>query len=449
VHALRKYLGAWAEPEAKVAAAVERVYERVLVVPAYREDPRFLDGYTAAFAAAPGRALCVVVANAKDNIAAGEATECERLRDALVERLAGARLVSDAPRAFFGPLNDAVDVVVVDRVGEGARLPAKQGVGLARKIGADLALAVHARGLIRSPWIYFGDADATLPGSYFERAHEVSRSDVSVALYPFWHAPGDEPEVTRATALYEVSLRYFVLGLGFAGSPYAFQALGSTLAVRAEAYAAVRGVPRREAAEDFYLLNKLAKVGTVARLAGEPIALRARRSDRVPFGTGASVTAFSAGGVRLYAPECFVALRETLSRLDAFAEHADVARFVSEVRGLGVAGQSVLDGLGAADIETALGAASREAKTPAARRLRAHGWFDAFRTMKVVHALRDHAFPSVPWREALGRAPFVPPVEGTHEAEADDSELTPLRRAMQTAEDSCSPWLGPAAFRPG
>jgi hypothetical protein len=440
VHALRKYLGAWAEPEAKLATAVDRVYERVLVVPAYREDPRFLDGYTAALAAAPGRALCVVVANAKDDVSNDEASECERLRDSLVARLRAARVVSEAPRALAGRLDDAVDVIVVDRVGAGARLPAKQGVGLARKIGADLALAVHARGLVRSPWIYFGDADATLPASYFARAHEVSRDDVSVALYPFWHVPGDEPEVTRATALYEVSLRYFVLGLGFAGSPYAFQALGSTLAVRAEAYAAVRGVPRREAAEDFYLLNKLAKVGAVARLRGEPIALRSRRSDRVPFGTGASVTPFSTGDVRFYAPECFVALKQALSRLDAFAEHADVGRFVQDLMGMGVPGQAVLDGLGGAAMETALGAASREAKTTAARRSRVHSWFDAFRTMKVVHSLRDRAFPSVPWREALARAPFVP------EVDTEDAELIPLRQAMQTAEDSSSCWLGPGAF---
>jgi hypothetical protein len=61
--------------------------------------------------------------------------------------------------------------------------------------------------------------------------------------------------------------------------------------------------------------------------------------------------------------------------------------------------------------------------------------------MKVVHSLRDHAFPSVPWREALGRAPFVP------EVDTEGAELIPLRGAMQTAEDSAPCWLGPAAFR--
>ena len=64
-----------------------------------------------------------------------------------------------------------------------------------------------------------------------------------------------------------------MLGLGFAGSPYAYHSVGSTLAVRAEAYAIVRGVPKRAAGEDFYLLDKLAKVTPIRVLTGEPVAI--------------------------------------------------------------------------------------------------------------------------------------------------------------------------------
>ena len=66
--------------------------------------------------------------------------------------------------------------------------------------------------------------------------------------------------------------------------------MGSCLAVRPEAYAAVRGFPRKNAAEDFYVLDKLAKVGTIARLAGTPLLLEGRLSDRVPFGTGKALS---------------------------------------------------------------------------------------------------------------------------------------------------------------
>ena len=34
-------------------------------------------------------------------------------------------------------------------------------------------------------------------------------------------------------------------------------------------------------------------------------------------------------------------------------------------------------------------------------------WFDAFRTLRFLHDLRDLAFPSVPFFEALKRAPFI------------------------------------------
>src|SRR5690606_7285065 len=115
-------------------------------------------------------------------------------------------------------------------------------------------------------------------------------------LFPFRHeGPADEP-VTRATELYEASLRYHVLGLAHAGSPYAYHSIGSTLAVQARAYALVRGVPKRSAGEDFYLLDKLAKVAPLLRARGEPVRIRARFSTRVPFGTGPAVARIAATG---------------------------------------------------------------------------------------------------------------------------------------------------------
>lgn len=439
MHALRKYFAGWAEPESAIAESVEGAYDQVLVVPAYREDPAFLDGYDAALRAAPGRTLCIVVANAKDSVSPEEGAECERLQGALLARVSAVRL---GARAYLGSRSGA-DVLVLDRTRDGERLPAKQGVGLARKIGADVALAVHARGHVRSPWIHFGDADATLPPSFFEPSPAFSGEDTAVVLRSFWHVPGDEPVVTGATALYELSLRYFVEGLAFAGSVYAFHTLGSTLSVRAHSYAAVRGVPRKEAAEDFYLLNKLSKVGAVVRHGGDPVLLRARRSDRVPFGTGASVTPYAAGDVAFYAPACFHALGGVLGCLDAFVQHADVSRFQSELIALGPTGQVTLDALSQRDVQSALGAASRESKTVEARRLRVHSWFDAFRTLKVVHALRDRLFPNLPWREAFARASFAPFVP-----DVDDPELTLLRREMWTAEHARSALLGPAASPP-
>ncbi len=80
----------------------------------------------------------------------------------------------------------------------------------------------------------------------------------------------------------------------------------------------MRGFPKREAGEDFYLLNKLAKVGTVLELAegpdNEAIRIESRRSDRVPFGTGAAVNRITAladplGEFRFYDPSVFELLK--------------------------------------------------------------------------------------------------------------------------------------------
>src|SRR5262249_38957583 len=145
-------------------------------------------------------------------------------------------------------------------------LPEGQGVGLARKIGFDLAARLFAAGRLRSPFIHSTDADVRLPEDYFERAEEGA---IAAALvYPFSHRPEEDPVLARAVFLYEISLRYYVLGLAFAGSPHAYHTIGSAFAARASAYVSVRGFPKRDAAEDFYLLSKIAKVGPVFSLGG-------------------------------------------------------------------------------------------------------------------------------------------------------------------------------------
>src|SRR5690606_17786041 len=96
---------------------------------------------------------------------------------------------------------------------------------------------------------------------------------------PSWHA----------LVLYEISLRSYEYGLAYAGSPYAFQTLGSTLALNPAAYAKVRGFPKRLAGEDFYILNKLIKIGPIYLRNDRCLQIKDRPSQRVPFGTGTSV----------------------------------------------------------------------------------------------------------------------------------------------------------------
>ena len=58
--------------------------------------------------------------------------------------------------------------------------------------------------------------------------------------------------------------------------------------INAEHYAQSAGFPKLAAGEDFYLLNKLAKIGKIIplKIINQPIYIQARISNRTPFGTG-------------------------------------------------------------------------------------------------------------------------------------------------------------------
>ena len=247
----RKYLQNDAEPEARLHRSVTKEpYGNVVVIPAMGETGSLLAALDSIPPSPLGRVLAIVVLNAREGAepSVHEANAWAR------EHLATCSIGTG-------------DVWVVDRSTPGRFLPDGEGVGLARKIGADLAAALRWDGHLRSRFVHCTDADVRLPEDYFDQSAVVERStdaqSIAALLYRFEHVPGSQPETARAILLYELYLRYYVLGLRHAGSPYAFQTIGSTFAIETAAYAKVRGFPKRMAAEDFYLVNKLAKVGEV------------------------------------------------------------------------------------------------------------------------------------------------------------------------------------------
>lgn len=336
------YLGRYAEPEAMHARSLSRTYRHVLSIPAFDEPDDFLQRLLPRGAA---DLLIILVANVPDQV---------RREDAALART--RRLLDLA-----GELDRArnVDITLADRVN--TPVPKREGVGLARKIGADIALRHIVDRRIEVPVIFSSDADAALPPGYFEAAV----GEAAGWVYPFVHTSPDR-DLARRGLMYELSLRYYVNRLEYAGSPYAFHTVGSCLAVDARSYAKVRGFPRRNAAEDFYLLNKLAKVGWIRRLKQPVIEIEARASTRVPFGTGPALARVPRDPAAMtgYASATFEALRMF---------HESVAA--------GTTPSQPVPGL--------LEAIGYQTK----RDDRAiHTWFDAFRTLKFVHAARSE-FP--------------------------------------------------------
>lgn len=181
-----------------------------------------------------------------------------------------------------------LNIAWVDASSSGLELPAKGGVGLARKIGFDLALV--QLDWSQQPLLISLDADTLVDENYLSAIFEHFRTSQSgAATIPFRHRTAGDPQQEAAIRQYELYLRSYLFGLQQAGSPYAYHTIGSAFACRAEAYVAAGGMNRRSAAEDFYLLQQLEKTSGVEMLGGTVVRPSPRFSNRVPFGTGKAV----------------------------------------------------------------------------------------------------------------------------------------------------------------
>lgn len=416
---MEKYLRNYAEPEVNALESLPdgEAWTNVLVIPACNEAPRFLRPPPPC----PGRSLIILVINETAAATASVSAANQFLAGTVQDDFEPLWQSPSGPGTGFGLelLSDphqSRDILLVDRYSKGRQLPPGGGVGHARKIGADLAAELIHGHRVSSSWIHCSDADVHLPQTYFDcsRVKHGPVANISALVYPYRHRIledfPDQDEVSLATRMYECSLRYYVAGLKYAGSPYAFHTIGSTMAVNALHYAKVRGFPRREAAEDFYLLNKLAKVGEIVEIEEsadcEALVIEARRSDRVPFGTGAAIDVITRLNdpmqeFRFYHPGVFEALKTWLeswpsiwqSRCSDFASILSILSHGASESGEGR--QALIEGLTSFNTGKALEHAFRQSGNQTQFTRQMHTWFDAFRTLKLIHFLRENALPSI------------------------------------------------------
>lgn len=405
------YLERWAEREPVSLTSFTDKYGFAVVVPVCGEDLLIDDCLRALAAAAPDeRVLAILVLNDGRHSRDGH---LESNRETIIRYRAGASRLLGSDCWMQNVFSDRLDVVAH------CAGSLTGGVGEARKVGCDIALRLWRRGQIRSPWLSTTDADARVDADYFAIASLSPSTGLGKETVGLWHdyrhltAPLD----TSPLALYESFLRYHELGLRYSGSPYAYPALGSTMVIEASAYASVRGFPKREAGEDFYMLDKLAKLGQLSRTTGM-ISLVDRPSDRVPFGTGASTVAIEAKikaeeSYLWYAPESYSLLQAWLRALARVPFHRDAEVWFQEIawdlRLTRLAEKTQWKN----KITTAL----RSRKEPQALLRHLHTDFDGLRTLQFFHWMRDDAgVASVPWTEAFTRAPFTNGVVSPGEA---------------------------------
>ena len=190
-----RYLARHAEPEAEAAERLEASYGNAVVVPAYGEGQSLFDTLGSVPRGSGGETLVVVVLNARADSPA-RVHDANRAASArLVESAASKReLSADPPVLALGYPNGTV--VVVDRAAPGRFLPEGQGVGLARKIGNDLVLRLHAAGRLRADWIHNTDADTVLANDLFDQTERLKDGGLAAAIYTYEHRL--DPETRRA-----------------------------------------------------------------------------------------------------------------------------------------------------------------------------------------------------------------------------------------------------------
>lgn len=407
---IKRYLERHAESGSlALAESIDGSFDAAVVVPARDESIALLAGLAPALC---GRNILVIIVVNGD---AEDASSVTQANAALLTALRGSGKVTAVQPGAEMVCSPQAQLLLLDRASPSFLLPPRQGVGRARRIGCDAALALWYRGVIRRAFIDMTDADVVLPTDYFDEAPP----DAVALTRRFTHVPSGEDRIDAATRLYEMTLRYYIAGLAQAGSAWAMHTIGSCISVRASAYASVRGLPVRPAGEDFYLMAKIAKLGRVAVAGAAPIRLSSRASLRVPFGTGRGALAIArtlaAGDVPcVYSPASFSALSSVLVTLAAWCEAPEADPDLTAL-------QHSRDPVLAAAVRelnlvAGVKAAVRGANVAAQRHRRVREWLDAFRTLKLIHALRANGHAPVPWPRAVAALLGVSVTDGLEDA---------------------------------
>ncbi|MCX5823085.1 MAG: hypothetical protein NTY86_06165 [Deltaproteobacteria bacterium] len=236
-----KYLKKYAvSPMRPLLAASVAGVDQAVVIPALAESSSLFRTLSCIAANPSGelrRTLVVcVVNNHRPTVAAEEKIRDNQVTLAILKELMVGRIPSAAGPAM---LKDDLERIAgsslrlgcIDASSTDAEIPDRDGgVGTARKIGMDAALTVLNGGGPGGGVICCLDADTLVMENYFAAVYaHFSITDDPAAVAGYAHQKPADPRLLAAICCYEIFLRAYVMGLSFAGSPYAFHAIGSTM----------------------------------------------------------------------------------------------------------------------------------------------------------------------------------------------------------------------------
>jgi len=290
-------------------------------------------------------------------------------------------------------IDSGLSIALIDASSKGKELGEKDsGVGLARKTGLDLALTAFDYSIEKKKIMIWLDADCKVDKNYLNTViNEFNNKNLFAATINFSHDISGTDELTEAIIPYEIFLRYYVLGLKYAKSPYAFHTIGSTVAIDCNAYIKVGGMNKKRAAEDFYFLQKVAKNYEINRIFSTTVYPSSRQSWRVPFGTGRSISRFLSNNRNEYLlnnPIVFEVLKEWLIFFNE--------KNINETKNLLAEANKINKEFKTFLIQRKFpeqwDRILKNSKNNKQLQYQKQNWFDGFKTLKLVHYLRDSAY---------------------------------------------------------
>lgn len=221
----------------------------------------------------------------------------------------------------------SIDITIIDRSSIGLGWKGKQkGVGWARKLLFS-CIQEHCN---KDELIVSLDADTAIADNYFEDVLATMNSHPawSALSAPYYHPLSGNEKQDRAILRYECYMRYYLINLLLIENPYAFTALGSAIIFPMWAYERVGGISPMQAGEDFYLMQKFVKTGTIGnKIVSNPeqhVEPEGRISFRVPFGTGPAISKGIDSmdeSYPFYSEETFAEIGETFRMMPALFDN--------------------------------------------------------------------------------------------------------------------------------
>lgn len=282
-------------------------------------------------------------------------------------------------------------------------LPKKHaGVGLARRIGMDIAADYYLKVDNPNGVIVCFDADCTVESNYLveiEKHFATHPTTPAASIYFEHDLEKCKTEENRVAILnYELFLRYYIEGLKYAAYPYAFHTIGSSMAVRAGIYKKQGGMNQRKAGEDFYFLHKIMPLGGFTEINTTTVYPSSRASNRVPFGTGKAVNDWYNKTEKVfetYNPKVFNDLHVVMNAIK------EVTKDYSYISWVDTLPNTVKQFLAEHEGEKGWNNAYNNSASNESFSNRWLNWWDGFKVLKFVHFVRDRFYPNIPLQEAV------------------------------------------------